>query len=55
MNRYVEFKKERDVVLEAAKQGIVGNLKLSKYQKKYVKAKELSCFYYSCSFWNIFK
>lgn len=32
-----KFKKERDVVLEAAKQGIVGNLKLSKYQKKYVK------------------
>ena len=32
-----KFKKERDIVLEAAKQGIVGNINLSKYQKKYVK------------------
>ncbi len=32
-----KFKKERDIVLEAAKQGIVGNIDLSKYQKKYVK------------------
>ena len=32
-----KFKKEKDIVLEAAKQGIVGNINLSKYQKKYVK------------------
>ena len=32
-----KFKKETDIVLEAAKKGITGNLKLSKNQKKYVK------------------
>lgn len=32
-----KFQKERNIVLEAAKQGITGNLKLSRYQKKYVK------------------
>lgn len=32
-----KFKKERDIVMEAAKKGITGNLKLSGYQKKYVK------------------
>lgn len=32
-----KFQKERNLVLEAAKQGITGNLKLSRYQKKYVK------------------
>lgn len=32
-----KFRKERNIVLEAAKQGITGNLKLSRYQKKYVK------------------
>lgn len=32
-----KFKKEKDVVLEAARKGITGNLKLSGSQKKYVK------------------
>ena len=32
-----KFKKETDIVLEAAKKGITGNLKLSRNQKKYVK------------------
>lgn len=32
-----KFQKERDIVLDAVKQGITGNLKLSGYQKKYVK------------------
>ena len=32
-----KFKKERDLVLEAAKSGIKGNIKLSEKQKKYIK------------------
>lgn len=32
-----KFKKERDLVLEAAKNGITGNIKLSERQKKYIK------------------
>ena len=32
-----KFKKETDIVLEAAKKGITGNLKLSGNQKKYIK------------------
>ena len=32
-----KFKKETDIVLEAAKRGITGNLKLSRNQKKYIK------------------
>lgn len=32
-----KFKKEKDIVLEAARKGITGNLKLSGSQKKYVK------------------